>query len=262
MEEYSTYAKEAGMSIDELSTTIIRSQQQGIVSDKAVDSIKEANIRIREMSPAVQKALDAIGIDSKKVMKGLADGSITTFDVMKQVSQKMSEMSPQAQEVGQAISDIFGGPGEDAGYQFLTTIKDIKGNMQELYDNAPEGVRLAKEQMDATEDLKRAIISLFDVSGKGWDEFVSDIKVGAIKAVTKLVNGLKTVVDWLDSINRAANAAFAPVRKLLGTEDQLAKKAAQEMADNLKRQADNNKRLTQNNNTTDKTKDPSTKKLQ
>lgn len=115
LREYPRYFKEAGISAEGFIAITVNAAQQGIFSDKGVDAIKEANIRIREMTTATAAALDGIGISSVAVQQALQDGTMTTFDVMQQVSARLKELPASASAVGTAIADIFGGPGEDAG---------------------------------------------------------------------------------------------------------------------------------------------------
>ncbi len=55
--EYPRYFKEAGLSAEDFIAISTNAARQGVFSDKGVDAIKEANIRLREMTPATQAAL-------------------------------------------------------------------------------------------------------------------------------------------------------------------------------------------------------------
>ena len=114
LREYPRYFKEAGISAEGFVAITANAARQGVFSDKGVDSIKEANLRLREMTTATAAALDGIGISSEEVMRQLADGSTTTFAVMQQVAAKLQELPASSSAVGTAIADIFGAPGEDA----------------------------------------------------------------------------------------------------------------------------------------------------
>ena len=79
-----------------------------------------------------RQALEGIGLNSKKIQKELQSGSITTFEVMQLVSDKLNELPESSAAVGTAIADIFGGPGEDAGLKYIRTLKDISTNLDEV----------------------------------------------------------------------------------------------------------------------------------
>ena len=132
LKEYPAYFKEAGISADQFVAIIAETNKQGIFSDKGIDTIKEANIRLREMTDSTAAALEGIGLNSKKIQKELQSGSITTFEVMQLVSDKLNELPESSAAVGTAIADIFGGPGEDAGLKYIRTLKDISTNLDEV----------------------------------------------------------------------------------------------------------------------------------
>ena len=111
---------------------VAESNRQGIFSDKGIDAIKEANTRLREMTTATADALEGIGISSQEVQQALQDGSATTFDIIRRVSERLNELPDNASVVGTAIADIFGGPGEDAGLKYIRTLKDIGTNLDEV----------------------------------------------------------------------------------------------------------------------------------
>ena len=71
LREYPAYFKEAGISAEQFVAIVAESNRQGIFSDKGIDTIKEANIRLREMTTATAEALDGIGISSQEVQKAL-----------------------------------------------------------------------------------------------------------------------------------------------------------------------------------------------
>lgn len=173
LKEYGNTFKEAGISADEAIGIITQQVQEGIYSDKGIDAIKEANLRLREMPQATQDALNAIGISSAELQKGLEDGSITTFQAIQKVSSKLDELPPQSNEVGTAIADIFGGPGEDAGLKFLTTLKDVNVDLEEMKNNLTDLQRNQLELNEATERYDVALQNTF----KNTSGFIGEVKI-------------------------------------------------------------------------------------
>lgn len=153
--EYPRYFKEAGLSAEDFIAISANATRQGVFSDKGVDAIKEANIRLREMTTATAAALDGIGISSEAVMQGLRDGSVTTFQVMQQVAARLKELPPSASEVGTAIADIFGGPGEDAGLEYIKSLADVELSLGKVRDAAGGTADALDAQVGAMETVKR-----------------------------------------------------------------------------------------------------------
>ena len=197
LKEYPAYFKEAGISADQFVAIVTQTNKMGIFSDKGVDAIKEANLRLREMTTATAAALDGIGISSEQVQKDLQTGTKTTFDVIQDVSAKLAELPDNAATVGAAIADIFGGPGEDAGLQYLRTLKDISTNMDEVKGKAGVLAQLQEEQLQSQIELQNALSGLFDAVGGNFETLTTQAKVFVNQGLTAIIKGVIDVVNYL-----------------------------------------------------------------
>lgn len=162
--EYPRYFKEAGLSAEDFISITTNAAQQGVFSDKGVDVIKEGNLRIREMTTATADALNGIGISAEKVQADLQAGSITTFDVMQMVAAKLNELPASSAAVGTAIADIFGGPGEDAGLEYIKTLANIQLNMDAVKAATQGTAEQQERQIQMQENLKNGLSGLIDLS--------------------------------------------------------------------------------------------------
>lgn len=162
--EYPRYFKEAGLSAEDFIAITTNAAQQGVFSDKGVDVIKEGNLRIREMTTATADALNGIGISAEKVQADLQAGSITTFDVMQMVAAKLNELPASSAAVGTAIADIFGGPGEDAGLEYIKTLANIQLNMDAVKAATQGTAEQQERQIQMQESLKNGLFGLIDLS--------------------------------------------------------------------------------------------------
>lgn len=196
IKEYPAYFKEAGISASEFIAITTQANQAGIYSDKGIDVIKEGNLRIREMTKATAEALDGIGISSKQAMQDLADGSKTTFDIMKEVSEKLAEFPESSSEVGTALADIFGGPGEDAGLQYILTLKDIDTNLDNVKDRAGELGELQEEQLRSQIELENVIASVFDNTGGSFESMTTKAKIFVNDGIIAIIKGCVDIVNW------------------------------------------------------------------
>lgn len=196
LKEFPAYFREAGVSADGFVAIMSQTSKMGVTSNKALDTIKEGNIRIREMSTATAEALDNLGLNSKKIQQELAAGTTTTFEVMQQVSTKLSEIPESSQVAGEAITNIFGGPGEDAGYRYLTTLKDISTNLDEVKERSGEMGRLQQEQLESQVELDNAISALFDATGGTFESMTTKAKTFVNKGITAIIKGVVDVCNW------------------------------------------------------------------
>lgn len=205
LREYPAYFKEAGISAETFIAITAQAAKSGIYSDKGVDVIKEGNLRIREMTTATAAALEGIGISADEVQEQLKSGQKTTFDIIQMVSERLNELPDSASVVGTALADIFGGPGEDAGLQYVRTLKDIKTN---LGDVKAETGELGKAQEDMIESQKRlatAVSDLFDMTGGSFETMTARIKTF----------GNTVIADLLERINKLRMSADQETYKAL-----------------------------------------------
>ena len=222
VKEYPTYLKEAGLNAEQFVAISTNATKQGIFSDKGLDTIKEGNLRLREMTTATAAALDGIGISSEKVQKELQNGSKTTFDIMQEVGNKLKEYPASSAKVGKAIADIFGGPGEDAGLKYIETLGDIEMNMDKVKEQSSDVAKAQEKQVEANKRLKDTASALFDVTGGGFEmmkaqaaTFVSNHLTKLLRAIINLYNqsvafrGLIQLIGFaFKSVGQVALVAF------------------------------------------------------
>lgn len=204
LREYPAYFKEAGLSASEFVAITTEATKQGIYSDKGVDVIKEANLRIREMTTATSDALKGIGIDSEQVQKDLQSGAKTTFDIIQEVSARLAELPESSAAVGTALADIFGGPGEDAGLQYIKTLKDIETDLDAVKDKTGELGSIQERQLQSQIELSNAVSALFDATGGTFESMTANLKIMVNEWLTKVI---EYVIGIANSFIEAYNAS-------------------------------------------------------
>lgn len=196
IKEYPRYFKEAGLSAEEMVAISTQATKEGIFSDKGLDTIKEGNIRLREMTTATAAALDGIGISSKQVQKDLQDGSKTTFQVMQEVANKLKELPQSSDAVGSAIANIFGGPGEDAGLAYIEMLGNIELDMDKVKAKSGDLAKAQEDELNATKELQDAMASLFDYTGGGFENMKAQLSTIAKKSLTAVIKGVVQAINY------------------------------------------------------------------
>lgn len=196
IKEYPRYFKEAGLNAEEMVAISTQATKEGIFSDKGLDTIKEGNIRLREMTTATASALDGIGISSKQVQKDLQDGSKTTFQVMQEVANKLKELPQSSAAVGSAIANIFGGPGEDAGLAYIEMLGNIELDMDKVKAKSGDLAKAQEDELNATKELQDAMASLFDYTGGGFETMKAQLSTIAKKSITAVIKGVVQAINY------------------------------------------------------------------
>lgn len=198
LREYPAYFKEAGISAETFIAITAQAAKSGIYSDKGVDVIKEGNLRIREMTTATAAALEGIGISATEVQEQLKSGQKTTFDIIQMVSERLSELPDSASVVGTALADIFGGPGEDAGLQYIRTLKDIKTNLNDVKATAGEVGEAQEEYLQAQKELATEVAKLFDTTGGAYESMVAKVKISIASMTSDLVKFVRRGIESIE----------------------------------------------------------------
>lgn len=191
LREYPAYFKEAGISAETFIAITAQAAKSGIYSDKGVDVIKEANLRIREMTAATAAALEGIGISADKVQEQLRTGQKTTFDIIQMVSERLNELPDSASVVGTALADIFGGPGEDAGLQYIRTLKDIKTNLSDVKDETGELGQAQEDMIESQKRLSTELSLLFDATGGAFESMAARVKASIASMNADLIKWVR-----------------------------------------------------------------------
>ena len=126
----------------------------------------------------------------------MASGGKTTFDIMQEVSEKLAEFPESSSEVGTTLADIFGGPGEDAGLQYILTLKDIDTNLDNVKERAGELGRLQEEQLRSQIELENIISSVFDQTGGGFEKMTTQAKVFVNDGLVTIIRGAVDLINW------------------------------------------------------------------
>lgn len=213
LKEYPAYFKEAGISADQFVAIVAETNKQGVFSDKGIDTIKEANTRLREMTTSTASALDGIGISSKQVQEDLQTGAKTTFQIMQEVSAKLDELPESSAVVGTAIADIFGGPGEDAGLQYIRTLKDISVNLDEVKGKTGELGKVEDDLLASQAELTKEVALLFDTTGGSFEKMTAKVETFVNGALSSLIKDVRTLFESVEDISERETKAAVKLGK-------------------------------------------------
>jgi len=213
LKEYPAFFREAGLSADQLFKVINQSAKAGIYSDKGVDTIKEANLRLRENTTATQAALAGIGLESEEVAKLIEEKGIGA--AIAKVSERLGELRADSPAVGTAIADIFGGPGEDAGLAFLLTLKDLNDQTGSLIDTTNQYQAAQLKTLEINQEFARAQNDLAkEIGGAGGElaNLGTQIKTALIDFAILAIQNIKVL--WAST--QPLRDAFGRLGQALG----------------------------------------------
>ena len=187
---------DAGIAADEM-VAIIQQTRSGIFTDQGLEAIRMGSARIREMSTTTKQALQGIGIDVDAMQAKLRDGSMSTFDAIKQVSAQLKTLPDNAQEVGEVMTAVFGRQGKFASQEMIESLATMSTSLDEVTAQTGEYGELLLENISTEEELDQVTSALFDMTDKGWEEAKQKATIYAKKALVEVVKGIFDIVNWM-----------------------------------------------------------------
>lgn len=201
VKEYAPFIKEAGGEAKDLINIIKSGVQNGVYNDKAIDAVKEGLLRIREMTPATRDAITNLGLDVNDMLDKIKSGQMSYMDAMMLVSKEMDKLGNKSTVTGQALADIFGGPGEDAGFKYISNLYKMNDGVKNLSRAQLENNRIKELELQANEKSAIFFEQLTDASS-GYNEILNKSKLAAIEFASALF-GIKEATPADDILNEA-----------------------------------------------------------
>lgn len=177
LKEYPTQLKSVGLSAKETIAIITETEQKGIFSDKGIDAIKEAGLRLREMPKATADALKSLDSMVQSQIK-LKVESGNTFEAIKLISKELDSGKLTASQMQTIIADVFGGAGEDAGLRFLQSLQEINVNLDSITTKLNEFDAIDFEITKEVEKFNGQLLDTNSIVGKAvllWDKFKLEV---------------------------------------------------------------------------------------
>jgi hypothetical protein len=201
LKEYPAQFASVGIDAETAFAIINQQVREGIYSDKGVDAIKEAGLRLRENTKAVQEALAPLDESIKKqIEQEIAAGN--SFKAIQLVSEALKDTSLSAEETQTIIADVFGGPGEDAGLRYLQTLSDIETSLEGVAIQASESEQAS---LALSQSWNRFVAGVSDSDGIFGKVFagLKNFLAGAINSLSTLIELVSGGDKAVDGIARA-----------------------------------------------------------
>lgn len=188
--EYDQLFANAGYSAQQFVDIINQGYELGIYADKLPDTIKEADLALKEQTKATRDALvNAFGASfTDEILKQVRTGEKTTAEALDAVAKKSTEVQLTQQQQAQLTADIFKGAGEDAGGAMAVLTAINQASNRELDATAKKQIEL----QEATENLNKAQADLFEVKSFGdvWTS-IKTVAVDALAAMLQYIGDIK-----------------------------------------------------------------------
>lgn len=218
LKEYSVQFRDAGLSAEDFLRVSIASANEGIFSDKGLDAVKEFGLRIQEQTKASKDALtNAFGEEfTSNLFQNINNGSVTSGEAFGLVTDKIKETGVAGSQLQTVIADVFGGPGEDIGKDFLLTLGDVLQSTDDVTLSTNLYQKQQEELFRVTEELKLSEVAYNTTLATTGVEF----EIATAKGKIFLNTVLSGILGYFEQVPNRLNAykkAFAEFTKPEGS---------------------------------------------
>lgn len=218
LKEYSVQFRDAGLSAEDFLRVSIASANEGIFSDKGLDAVKEFGLRINEQTKASRAALEnAFGKEfTDELFTNINNGSITSGQAFGLVTDKITETGVAGSQLQTVIADVFGGPGEDIGKEFLITLGDVLQSTDDVTLSSNLYQKQQEELFRVNEQLKISEVAYNQTLATTGVEF----EIATAKGKLFLNGVLSGILNYFEQVPNRLNAykkAFAEFTKPEGS---------------------------------------------
>jgi hypothetical protein len=218
LKQYSVQFRDTGLSAEDFLRVSIASANEGIFSDKGLDAVKEFGLRIQEQTKGSKDALtNAFGEEfTSQLFENINNGSVTSGQAFGLVTDKITETGIAGSQLQTVIANVFGGPGEDVGKDFIITLGDVLQSTDDvtlstnLYQKQQEELFKVNEQLKISEVAYNTTLATTGV----------EFEIATAKGKIFLNSILSGILGYFEQVPNRLNAykkAFAEFTKPEGS---------------------------------------------
>ena len=176
LKQYGPVFKDLGVQGDEL-VAVLAQTRNGLFNDEGMAAIQMASKNIGNMTSKTKEDLAAIGIDADAMIQKVQSGSMSGFQAVQQIAQKMKETGRSTQEYGAVLQDVFGKKGTALGSPFIDTLAEMSTNLEEVKGQTGEQGQVMDDLINTTREWNNACETLFGAVGSGFADLVRKQKL-------------------------------------------------------------------------------------
>jgi hypothetical protein len=245
--EYSNQFVNLGLRAEEAFGLIVQGVEAGARdTDNVADALKEMGLRIREGTEPAVDALKGLGLNAKEIVTAFREGGPQARAAMDLIFDKLREVESETGNTQDAITNLFGGPGEDLGAALfaldiqtaIDALDGVEGSagaadraLATMSDNTAAQMESAKRNVQlAAEGIQGALAEAFGDDIEGVAEWVQRNRAPLLEFFLGVINGTidmaEAFVEFsagaLDSIGELADGLADFIDSIPFVDDALA----------------------------------------
>ena len=211
VKEYAPIARQAGLSMDRFFNIVVQGLNKGVPTDKLIDSLKEFDIRIKTITKGQQATLQqTFGKQfSDEIVSAVETGEISSVEALERIQGKIGEVGEESAAAKRVISDLFGGPGEDATARYLSLITDVGEALSDVQDETNIYIQRKRELFELETQANEAtarLASLTDGSGAAFQRAGIQMKNSFLTVLGDIVQYIRYFPEYFQAATSGGKA--------------------------------------------------------
>jgi hypothetical protein len=196
IKQFSPSFKTLGLDAKQSFAIVSQAMDSGIIPETAIGAIGKATQNLREMNANAQKALQNIGINSDELSLRIKNGSMTEYEAIQKIAEKMKGFGANSKEVGDTLMQVFGKQGVQAGAKFIESLSTMTTKWSEVINNADDVEKSNLRIAEAQTEMNKELVQLFGQSSTYFASIKADAYEIAVKAFKQMKQSIMEVVDY------------------------------------------------------------------
>jgi len=205
LREYSPFIKQIGADQAQYNQILIESTRAGLFSDKGIDAVKEASIKLNEYTQSTEDALSALDESTvAEIRNNVAKGE--TFKAIQLISAELASGKLDAIEYSTIVADVFGSAGEDSSREFLENLQNVNGELGPMSTEARNVAEANAAMLDSQEKIafqSQRLAVQFGGLGDAANLLFNYIKAGGLYLVNEFIAIINATTSRLFSAGSA-----------------------------------------------------------
>lgn len=211
IDEYSVKAADAGLSMERFFNITAASINKGVPTDKLIDSIKEFDIRIKDLSKGQRETLEnTFGKQfTDELVTGIETGKTSSIEALELISAGMEDMGETSASTQKVLSNLFGGAGEDASARYLEIINETGESLSNVADTTNIYTQRRLELYELEQKASKATAELafaLDGTNEGFQKIWLFLKTYFIEILTDVVTFIRYFPEYFEAATSSGKA--------------------------------------------------------
>lgn len=212
LREYPSQLAKVGINASETIAIISETERMGIFSDKGIDSIKEAGLRLAKNNKTTQESLKPLGESvNLEIRRNIELGK--TFKAIQIISKEMFDQKLTANQLQLITENVFGAPGEDAGNKYLQSLQKINIELSTMESKLTDTQKAKNKFTSAWSSFTTELATSFTPF---WTKFLN-VGANILRGFTPSIGRSDRVQQLIDQYNKGDRAALSKRAEFLQT---------------------------------------------